>query len=143
MPEPKPSLVIRYAYLWHDEHRRGQEEGRKDRPGVVILSAIKEQGEWVVAVAPITHVPPRGTIEAVEIPLLTKKRLGLDDERSWVVVTEVNRFLWPGPDLRPVDPTKPDGFSYGYLPPRLFAAVKQSLLTLARALKLKAVRRVD
>ena len=143
LPDPQPGMVIRYAYLWHDEHRKGQEEGRKDRPCVVILSAVKELGEWMVTVAPVTHTPPRSAVEAVEIPLTTKQRLGLDDERSWVVVSEVNRFIWPGPDLRPVRSDQPGEFIYGYLPPRLFNTIKQSLLTLARAMQLKAVRRVE
>ena len=34
----------------------------------------------------------------------TKRRLGLDDARSWIMVTEGNRFAWPGPDLRPIAP---------------------------------------
>jgi len=38
---------------------------------------------------------------AVEISHETKRRLGLDDDRSWIVLTEANRFAWPGPDLRP------------------------------------------
>jgi hypothetical protein len=32
LPKPEPGLVIRYSYLWHDEHRQGREEGVKDRP---------------------------------------------------------------------------------------------------------------
>lgn len=143
LPEPKPGMVIRYAYLWHDEHRQGQEEGRKDRLCVVILSAVKEQDEWMVTVAPVTHTTPRTRIEAVEIPLATKQRLGLDHERSWVVVSEVNRFIWPGPDLRPAHRDRPGEFIYGYLPPKLFSTIKQSLLTLAQAMRLKAVRRAE
>ncbi len=37
-----------------------------------------------------------------EIPLATKRRLDLDKEASWVITTEVNRFVWPGPDIRKV-----------------------------------------
>ena len=33
----------------------------------------------------------------MEIPLATKARLGLDDARSWIVLNEANRFIWPGP----------------------------------------------
>jgi hypothetical protein len=33
IPNPEPGLVISYAYLWHDEHHAGREEG-KDRPSV-------------------------------------------------------------------------------------------------------------
>ena len=37
-------------------------------------------------------------------PDTVKRRLELDDERSWIVLTEANRFIWPGPDLRPSTP---------------------------------------
>lgn len=143
LPDPKPGLVIRYAYLWHDEHIQGREEGRKDRPCAVILSTVREQGETVVTVAPITHTPPRSSVEAVEIPRVTKQRLGLDADQSWVVVSEINRFSWPGPDIRLIDPRKPGEYAYGYLPPRLFTTIKHSLVTLAKALKLKTVHRSE
>jgi len=100
-PAPVPGLVIRYAYLWRSEHRRGLEEGVKDRPRVIILSAISHDGEEVVTVLPVTHTPPSNDADALEIPAATKRRLGLDDERSRIVVTEANEFVWPGPDLRP------------------------------------------
>jgi hypothetical protein len=104
LPEPVPGLVIRYSYLWAEEHGRGQEEGVKDRPCAVILVSTDEDGERWVTVLPVTHAPPSVPELAVEIPAATKRRLGLDDERSWVVLSEANRFLWPGPDLRPVTP---------------------------------------
>ena len=59
IPTPEPGLVIAYAYLWHHEHLAGQEEGRKDRPSVVVLAAVDESGSTVVTVMPITHRPPR------------------------------------------------------------------------------------
>jgi hypothetical protein len=31
-----------------------------------------------------------------------RAHLGLDAERCWIMVTEINRFIWPGPDLRPI-----------------------------------------
>jgi hypothetical protein len=34
--------------------------------------------------------------EAVEIPAVVKRHLGLDEARSWIVVSEINRFIWPG-----------------------------------------------
>jgi len=43
-------------------------------------------------------------------------RLGLDEARSWILTSEVNRFVWPGPDLRPVPG---GGRSYGPLPARM------------------------
>lgn len=89
-----------------------------------------EDGTPVVRVLPITHTPPKTIDEAVEIPPSVKERLRLDDERSWIVLTESNRFAWPGPDLRPLDTGT--GY-YGPLPPALFAEVKRRFVELARA----------
>ena len=74
-----------------------------------------------MTVAPITHRPPHDAAAAVEIPRAVKDRLGLDLERSWVVVNEGNKFVWPGFDLRKVPAT--DRFDYGFLPPRFFNEV--------------------
>jgi hypothetical protein len=99
IPNPEPGLVISYAYLWHHEHRAGQEEGRKDRPCVIVLAVEREaDGEAIVTVLPIAHDAPADRTSAVEIPLPVKRHLGLDEDRSWVVVDEGNEFLWPGYD---------------------------------------------
>jgi mRNA-degrading endonuclease toxin of MazEF toxin-antitoxin module len=140
LPSPHPGLVIHYAYLWHAEHNQGQEEGIKDRPCVIVLTAEGAAGETVVTVLPITHTPPSDPGAAVEIPLPTKQRLGLDPERSWVICSEINRFVWPGPDLRAI-PGRPGEIAYGTLPPRLFQQIKQCLLSLADARRLRAVAR--
>lgn len=126
LPEPFPGLVIRYAYLWRKDHLAGQEEGVKDRPCAIVLSTRREGDECIVTVAPITHSPPASTATCVEIPARVKQHLKLDSERSWIVCTEVNRFVWPGPDLRRIPGQ--DGYAYGVLPPRLFEQVKQTLL---------------
>jgi hypothetical protein len=109
-------LVIRYAYLWKAEQQHGQEEGRKGRPCAVILVTAEDQGDRMVTVLPITHTPPANSALAVEIPHATKRRLGLDDERSWILLTEANRFAWPGPDLRPTQPADLASVAYGLLP---------------------------
>ena len=87
-PEPIPGLVIRYSYLWLADHLKGQEEGVKDRPCSVILVTRDDEGEQSVTVLPLTHSPPGDPSLAMEIPFETKKRLGLDDARSWVVLSE-------------------------------------------------------
>jgi len=92
-------------------------------------------------VVPITHVPPDQTKQAIEIPLPTKRRLGLDSERSWVLLTEINRFVWPGPDLRPISKKQPERFDYGFLPPSLFEKIKQGIRAQNSAKKLKKVLR--
>ena len=133
-PEPVPGLVIRYSYLWAHEYRRGQEEGVKDRPCAVILVVTSEDGERAVTVLPISHTPPVDPMLTVEIPAKVKRRLGLDDERSWVVLTEANRFIWPGPDLRPSTSADPASASYGPLPFALFEEVRTKFIV---AIKLR------
>lgn len=131
LPAPEPGLVIPYAYLWRHEHSRGQEEGRKIRPAVIVL-AVKatEGGKPLVTVAPITHTPPAKTGDAVELPPRVKQALGLDEDRSWIVLDEVNRFTWPDYDIRPV-PGSGDRFVYGFIPPRLYDDVVRRILGLA------------
>ncbi len=78
------------------------------------------EGLTTVRVAPITHSPPEDPVIAIEIPFPVKRHLGLDAERSWVVLDEFNEFTWPGFDIRPL-PHRPGRIDYGFLPPRLFA----------------------
>jgi hypothetical protein len=132
LPAPRPGLVIGYGYLRAAEKRQGRLEGTKDRPCAIVLTTENAAGETVVTVAPITHTPPGDEIAAVEIPAATKHRLGLDAERSWVLVSEVNRFVWAGPDLRPVARGALDRFDYGMLPPALFTRIKNGLIEHAR-----------
>jgi hypothetical protein len=96
-PEPRPGLVIRYSYLWEREAREGREEGAKDRPCAIVLVVLREGEHPIVRVLPVTHSPPADPADALEIPQATKRRLGLDAERSWVVLTEANDLIWPGP----------------------------------------------
>lgn len=125
IPNPEPGLVISYAYLWHYEHQAGREEGQKDRPSIIVLAVEREAGDaTVVTVLPITHSPPAQLASAVEIPLPVKRHLGLDTDRSWVVVAEGNEFLWPGYDLRKIPHT--DRYDYGFLPPRFFNQILEA-----------------
>jgi hypothetical protein len=117
--------VIRYAYLWRKEHERGLEEGLKDRPCAVILVVVDEDGDKVATVLPVTHAPPSDAADAVEIPAATKRRPGLDEERSWIVVTEANEFEWPGPDLRIARSDNTKSIVYGLLPRGLFSQVQE------------------
>ena len=126
-PEPQLGLVVSYAYLWHREHRAGREEGRKDRPCVIVLSLQNaSDGSTIVRVVPVTHSPPNNLQAALDLPLAVKRHLGLDDEPAWVILDEVNEFTWPGFDLRPVSGAR-NTFAYGFLPPRLFNALMAKL----------------
>ena len=143
LPKPTPGLVISYAYLWYEEARQGREIGRKERPCVIVLSAVQDDADLIVTVAPITHSPPSDLATAVELPAATKHRLGLDDERSWAVVSEVNRFRWPGPDLRPIPGANPTRFSYGLLPAGLFRQIRERLIDIASRGGAPVVRRTE
>lgn len=132
IPNPEPGLVISYSYLWRDEHTSGHEEGLKHRPGVVVL-IVEGVGDEppLVTVLPITHSAPRDPATAVEIPARIKRHLGLDDERSWVVVSECNEFLWPGYDLRKRPHS--DSYEFGILPGRFFEQVLAAFLSYVRS----------
>jgi hypothetical protein len=117
--------VVEYEYLWAREAQCGRDHGRKDRPCAIVFAVIGRDDAPRIFLAPITHEPPRKAGDAVAFPPATKKRLGLDDEPSWIVVTELNATRLPAPELRPT----PEGaWSYGFLPEplfkRLFAAIK-------------------
>ncbi|MDA9448290.1 MULTISPECIES: plasmid maintenance toxin (PemK-like) [unclassified Bradyrhizobium] len=128
--EIRVGWIFRYAYLWDWQQREGREEGDKDRPCLVLaIVATDEEGTSIVRVLPITHTPPANPADAIEIPAAVKARLRLDDERSWIVLIESNRFTWPGPDLRPIDSNS--GY-YGALPPKLFTEVKRRFVAIAR-----------
>ena len=137
LPEPQPGLVIRYAYLWADEHERGREEASKDRPCVVVVATERQDGQLLVTVVPITHAPQAQG--SVALPAATKARLGLDEDASWIVCTEVNRFTWPGPDLRPVPGS--GRWSHGLLPAGLYDRVRRTLLAERRRQRLQVVPR--
>ena len=127
IPDPRPGLVIAYSYLWNGEQAEGRSEGRKDRPVVVVLAVRKAGESTIVYVAPVTHSAPAAERDAVVIPLPVKRRLGLDDQPSWIVATEVNRFTWPGPDLRPIPHGEAVRWSYGLLPERIMTALRQRI----------------
>jgi hypothetical protein len=127
-PPPRGS-IIRYAYLWADEHQRGWEEARKERPVLVLaLSVVRNNGTTEVLVVAITHSAPSRESDAVALPAAVKRQLGLDGAPSWIVTTEANAFLWPGPDIRPVPGRKPSTVVYGEIPEPLLRKVARSFL---------------
>lgn len=140
LPKPIPGLVIHYSYLWASEHGLGREEGSKDRPCAIVLAVESQDDQHTVVVLPITHRPPTSGSSAIEIPLETKRRLGLDDQQSWVVLTEANHFVWPGFDLRSLSP---GGVSYGELPANFFRRVRSAFARAVRERRIQLVPRSD
>lgn len=144
LPDPVPGLVIRYGFLWSREQRAAQEEG-KDRPAaILLLTEINATAKRVYVLA-ITHSAPRESaresVTAIEIPHRVKRHLGLDDARSWIVLDEVNDFIWPGFDLSPVPASNPARIDYGMLPPAFFNAVRDAFVALYNARRVKVVKR--
>jgi hypothetical protein len=138
LPSPEPGLVVHFEYLWAREAVRGREHGRYARPCLIVACTPKEQGGPKVLIVPITHSEPDEDTEAIEIPVATRQRLGLDGDRSWLILDEVNEFDWPGPDLQH---NKEGEFHYGLIPPVLFDAATAGLLASARAGSLTKIPR--
>jgi hypothetical protein len=96
-----------------------------------------------VRVLPVTHAPPADPADALEIPRPVKQRLGLDSDRSWVVLTEANDFVWPGPDLRPAVPGALASVAYGFLPPGFFRVLRDRIAARYRVKLVKAIARSE
>lgn len=115
-PTPRPGLVLRYGFLWSHEKEAGADEASKDRPAAIVVAAARKgTGDIETIVAPITHAPPEDPEDSIEIPPAVCRSLGLDGERHWLRLDELNRFAWPGYDLRPI-PGHAGRYDYGMLP---------------------------
>ena len=143
LPMPVNGLVIRYSYLWAGQHDKGEHSGRKDRPCAIILAVKSEAGGPVVTVLPITHSLPVRRDEALEIPAPVKSRLRLDGRQSWIVLTEANRFVWPGPDLRPTQAGKIETVACGLLPKAFYNDLKRAFIAHLKARVVDVVTRDD
>ena len=140
IPGPEAGLVISYAYLCHHKHLAGHEEGRKNRPAVIVLATRQPGREFIeVTVLPITDRRPDNPDWAIEIPLPVKRHIGLDDARSWIIIADGNDFLWPGYDIRKIPGV--DRYDYGFLPPRFFDRVVKALDALRRGGNARTVSR--
>src|SRR5690348_7222260 len=100
-------MVVRYSFLWSNEARAGETEGRKDRPCVIVTAVRRDSdGRFRVRVLPMTH-RPSAPDRSIAIAPNVQRHLGLDADASWIVLDEVNEFVWPGVDLRPVSRLRP------------------------------------
>ncbi len=133
LPDPRAGLVIRYGFLWSHEADRGAEESAKDRPCTIVVAARRgPDGQIQTILAPITHAPPSDLSSSLELPRDVCRQLGLDDGRHWIRFDELNRFEWPGFDLRPLPGSKNE-YVYGELPKALFETLKTNILKRAEA----------
>jgi len=139
---PTPGDVLNYAFLWNYEARRGQTEGLKDRPCVVVLSVSQETYGLNVVVCPLTSQMPEPNASAVEIPHRIKNRLGLTDrDKSYAITSEINVFVWPGPDLRPFEKDGKKDIYFGQIPGNLLIRIRDEVLGHAKTQRLKTTPR--
>lgn len=140
---PRPADVLRYAYLWSHEADRGQEEGVKDRPAVVVLTTTRRDDSLSVLVAPITTRAPATEADGIAVPPRVKAHLGLDAPQCWIMLTEMNQFIWPGPDIRPVDHDDETSLTHGQIPELLYERVRLGILDHYRRKRLRQVNRTS
>lgn len=103
------------------------------------MARIEQASGTLILVAPVTHAAPDNEAEAIEIPANVKKQLGLDRDRSWIMLNELNRFMWPGPDIRPAPGS--DAPFYDALPDWLFERVRKGVLEQNSLGRLKVTKR--
>jgi len=108
---------------------------------VVVLARIVVGDHTELIVAPVTHSPPFDQADAVQFPARDKKQIGLDGEPSWIVVAEVNRFVWPGPDIRTAKGQETP--LYGALPAKLFRQIQQAISDHVDTSRLKLTPRTE
>jgi hypothetical protein len=80
-----------YPYLWRDRRARGEEGGRKQRPVCVALAVAASDGRTHLALLAISGTPPRTEQQAIEVPALERRRIGIGHWReAWLYVSEYN-----------------------------------------------------
>ncbi|WP_242121966.1 hypothetical protein [Sphingomonas lacusdianchii] len=124
---PEPGEVLNYSYLWEREYRDGRDEGIKDRPVAVVLMTVSRDGLSLVHVVPFTTKKPGAGDVAIEVPQAVRRQLRLSGDRSWIVVSEWNRYAWPGYDTRPI-PGREPSTSYGFIPSSLLQRVLDAMV---------------
>jgi mRNA-degrading endonuclease toxin of MazEF toxin-antitoxin module len=138
LPKPIPGLVFRYEYAWKRDVAAGN-DAAKERPACVVLAVQMQNGSLRTLIMPITHLAPRPTEPAIEIPPKVKQMLGMDEQRSWIVLSEANIDTWPSPDMRPVPGT--GRFAYGLLPNAMVNQIQQIVRTALAERRLATVDR--
>lgn len=145
IPAPEPGLVVRYGFVWGREADAGRDSASKSRPCAIVVATSMHEDQLVVTVCPITHRPPENDVGALVLPLAVKKRLGLDNEQSWIITHELNAFVWPGVDLEaiPGPRSASRSFAYGLLPERLYLQIRDQVIAHQRAGRLRVVKRTE
>jgi len=107
--QPKRGDIIRYVYLFQSEQAQGRDEGVKER--YVLVASVTGNVYRVLAIT-TKGEKAKG---AIKLPDAVASAAGLSNDSS-IVVTEFNRFTFPGFDIRPL--MDRPGYIAGQLSPR-------------------------
>ena len=88
--KPENGLVLLYSFLWLREFERGEEGDRKGRPVCcqILLKATPRMPNPVILL-PITSQTPTEADDAILIPQLEARRVGLRSP-AWLIVNHLN-----------------------------------------------------
>jgi|SRR4051812_2439780 hypothetical protein len=89
-------------------------------------------------VCAITHSPPEPPTIGIEIPAEAKGDTGLDEDRSWVIVNEVNKVGWSSSRFTR---TNLGRWTYGVLPEEVMTAVRDAIRDRIKANQMDVVDR--
>lgn len=136
MTPPKAGDVWSYDFLWHHEHDRGSEHGRKPRPSAIIAAVTVKDGRINLFILPITTKAPDPARVSILVPQIERKRAGLSlDMNLWIMLDEYNHeFL---ETTFHIDP----GGKIGSLSPLFADKVFKAFRDVARAGRAKRVPR--
>lgn len=126
LPSPQRGSVINYRFLWKDENDSGQVEGLKARP-CLIVSINETTNEKVVRVVPISTRNPGLSRNFLEITTAWSIQ-GLSRYPSYLILDEINEFVWPGYDIEPL--SHRSSSLYGRVTRGEFTKVLETLKTL-------------
>lgn len=110
---------------------------------MIVVAQQRDGDDIRVIVAPITHTAPDDPDSAIEVPPATRRRVGLDDARQWIVIGELNAFLWPGPDLRPLPGAGQESVVMGVLPAALSILINTRLQARIAARQVRITARTE
>lgn len=144
---PPVGHVIAYEYLWLSQAER-RDDGEKTYPAAIILARDDIGPAPITYVLGISHTAPRPNQRALLVPPKLKRWLGLDAQPSWIYTSELNVFVWPGPDLRPAEhlSSRPDTRHtcvIGQLPDDWFALVLEHVAESYRLQNMTSVKRSE
>lgn len=137
LPAPKLGLVVQYGFVWAGIGRRSPPDAGKDRPCVIVgLRQVEEPippGRSVLRVTylPLSHAAPRDGERAIPVLPRVAQHFGLTAEGTYLYTSYAVQDDWPF-DVAHL-PGSDDRFDYGFVPPRLFAAIAADFAALLAA----------